>query len=149
MKDRTKTFELKDSEGNVHEYDCRPFPASQSMDLAVQILALLSRPGVALIGQLVDQQGAENVDLTKVDLGDLAGNLEGALSSIATKPEMLRRLLGRTRRDNRPLSNDDVFDDSFTGNWGELYLALKEVIVANGFIDFLSFMAKSKDGGEV
>lgn len=141
MEDRTKEVTITDRYGTEHAYEIRPLPASKSLDLAVRILAVISKPGVALLGQLAGEQGAENVDLTKIDLAELGNNLEGALTHVAQDTALIRRLFQNVTRDGKTVASDAGFDAAYTENFGEMYKALKEIIVANGFIPFLGSLA--------
>lgn len=141
MHNRMREVSIKDRFGDEHAYEIRPLPASKSLDLAVKILAVISQPGIALIGQLAGDGGAENVDLTQIDLSSLGGNLDGALNNIAADPSLIRRLFQGVTRDGKTVADDNGFNEAFTANFGEMYKALKEIIDTNGFIPFLGSLA--------
>lgn len=141
MESRTKEVTISDRDGVEHVYEIRPLPASKSLDLAVRVLAVISKPGIALIGQLAGEQGAENVDLTKIDLSTLGDNLDGALTNIAQDTSLIRRLFQGTLRDSKPVADDAGFNAAYTANYGEMYKALRHIIDANGFVPFISSLA--------
>jgi hypothetical protein len=146
---RVKQVTLNDREGNPHAYLITPIRASQSVDIALSILSCIAKPGSRLIRigieaeEINESSSPEEIQalLGKIDWSEMAQDAESVLRSLAEQPALVRRLFNGTFRDNADLSNDGHYDLAFSGNWGEWYVALKEIVAANGLLPFLDSLA--------
>lgn len=140
---------LKDRDGNEVSYLITPIRPSQSIDLALNILACIAKPGSRLIKLGLEAKGLDNLDdevqlkefLAQIDFTQFGADAESVLRSLAARPDLVRRLFDGTIRDNQDMSNDAQFDLAYMGNWGELYAALKVIVEHNGLLPFLDSLS--------
>lgn len=120
-----------DDDGNPHGYLIGLHPAAEGQKVVCQLLGLAAGPLAELLAAGArsggDALGAD-VDLQAV------GRQVGALLLGDAPPRLIRELLGYTSRDGRALRGDHEFNVAYTGNYGELLAALKEVVQANRFL---------------
>jgi hypothetical protein len=131
-----------------NEYVTVAHAPSQATDLALEIYAQLSGPGISLLQGLTDAQDNVSMDddvdelLKYFDTDKISGQVSGALSSLDEKH--LRELFRKTARNGKDLSVDAVYDEAYAGNWGEWLQAIYQIVQANGFLDFLSTISENK-----
>lgn len=131
---------LEDREGNPISYEIIPLRPSQNLDLALNILACIARPGARLISLAIEAEGADTEIeevLASVDLSDIGQDVESTVRSLAAEPTLVRRLFTNCMRDGADMGEDVHFDKAYAGNYGEMYEALKEIVDVNGLLPFL------------
>ena len=144
------TFELEDSDGQLHEYRVDTHPTREGSMLMLRLSALLSEPmlhAIRLGFKQMDRQDRAmgDIDIAAImeeaDLDDLGGSLRAALSGLSAAD--LHEFFAHSYRDGEPLQNVATYDSAYQGNWGEWMKALIRIIRVNGFMDFLSSMLGS------
>lgn len=125
-----------------HEYEVTPHPADEGWPLGAEILALGTEPLARLLkvwlsaeDELLDGLDAESV-IAQVDWGSIGSDAAAALRLLAKSPSLVQRLFKYTWRDGKDLSVSSVFNEAYTANYKELVLAMKTIVVANGFLPF-------------
>ena len=130
-----QTFTINDDDGIPHSYLVRLHPASDGRVLALQIGAMGVDvfAGLLVTAALSAVKGKNPLDTISTDqlTAALAG-LPKVVNSIT--PAMIDAILKHTDRDGRPLMARIEFDHAYSGNYGELALAIWEVIKANRFL---------------
>lgn len=115
-----------------HAYVVTKHPAPQGLPISLRFVST----GLAAVAEAV-AGGAANVD----DLAAAAGKGAAAVQRLLEADDadrFVRRILAFASRDGEPLSDDGAFERAFSGNYGELYQALVEVVVGNGFLPGLA-----------
>ena len=120
---------IADDNSGAHHYLIALHPAAEGQRVVLQLMGLLAGPLAELVAAGV-QGGGLSAD---VDFQGIGRQLGAVLLSDAP-PRLVRELLRYANRDGRPLSNDHDFNVAYTGNYGELMMALKEVVQANRFL---------------
>lgn len=146
-----KTLTLKDRAGKPVSYLITPLRPSQSIDLALNILACVAQPGARVVKLLVDtgeitaDTDTEKITeiMASVDLVALGADAESAIRSLANRPDLVRRLFVGTFRNDQDMGDDGSYDLAYGGNWGEWYVALKAIVQTNGLIPFLDMLGNS------
>lgn len=149
-------FTLPDRNGEQHRYTVTPF-GLDGAELVVEVRAMALEP----LGRVLESLGSLDGVLSNVtmdtDLGELfrrvvpnvpwaevAGDVRTALMQ-AGGFALVRRLLGKTRRDDQLLSDDRVFSRAYQRNWNEMFVAAFRVAEWN---DLLGFTFTSTDSNE-
>lgn len=124
-------FTLLDDSDTPHGYVVPLHPAVEGQRLMCQILALAAGPlaDLAAAFQRADGNGLD----ADVDLAAVGRQVGAALASDAP-PRLIRELLRYTARDGKGLAGDGDFNVAYTGNYGELLVALWRVVEANRFL---------------
>lgn len=133
-------FEVADAEGVTHRYEVTPHGADEGFEISARLVELgapvilaalepILAESDATVGGLLDVEAAELV--RRLPLGDIAGKL-GPL--VAAMPKMRRQLLKNAARDGVMLSKDAAFNAAYQRNYGELFLAIGQIVVGNGFL---------------
>ena len=140
-------FETIDSFGEKHKYVCEfhPFESDANV-LAWRLLELMSEPLAKMIPALFPSGGkmssanlqsiAEELNFSGDELMIVVkdiGNLIGKLNMPALTNELLKYAV----RDGKALSDPDNRDDAFSGNFGEVYKALYQIVRQNNFFPSL------------
>jgi hypothetical protein len=146
------SFIVYDEDGNPHEYTVRKHPATEGRMIALRLLGLGIEP---LAGLLVPMAlaavrgGGASSAITVDGLAQAVASLPAMISQIDAP--LIDAILKHTNRDGVPLMMRPGpvnlnFDAAYTGNYGELALALWEVIKANRFLSDarISAMLKSR-----
>lgn len=110
---RTKTFQLQDVDGGMHDYEVSPFGGRQGLALGRAIIPLFD--GVATV-----TGGDTNIDVTRA-LKAVSGILDES---------MIATVLGQTKRDGRLLTLA-VIDEVYMANYSELLQVIYEVLKFN------------------
>lgn len=120
---------IADDIGGAHSYLIALHPAAEGQRILCQLLGLAAGPLAELLaaGAVGDGLAA------KVDFHGLGRQLSAVLLGEAP-PRLIRDLLRYTSRDGRAMSNEHEFNLAYTGNYGELLVALSEVVQANRFL---------------
>ena len=120
---------IADDNGGAHHYLIALHPAAEGQRVVLQLMGLLAGPLAELVAAGVQGGGLSS----DVDFQGIGRQLGAVLLSDAP-PRLVRELLRYANRDGRPLNNDGDFNAAYTGNYGELMMALKEVVQANRFL---------------
>lgn len=140
-------FTITDDDGQPHAYTVRLHPASEGRILALQIgaMGVEAFAGLLVTAALAAVRGKNPMDVITADQLTVAiASLPKVIQAIT--PQMIDALLKHTDRDGRPLMGRPDFDAAYSGNYGELSLALWEVVKANRFLPVsrISAMLQSK-----
>lgn len=131
---------LTDDEGNAHSYMIARHPATEGGRVMCQILGLVTGPLARLIVSAFKamEGGGTLGDVLSRDISDLdldgVGQQVGAVLLSEASPKLIRELMRYVSRDGQRLSVDHAYNVAYTANYGELILALWEVVKANGFL---------------
>lgn len=157
-------FELTDALGRSHSYLVMEHPAGEGMALMYELLGL-GAPGVlalagaalksqemaaSIAGALAGEGGgvsaADVADLGRMladlDLEKLGGEIAKALGT-GRAPALTRKLLARTHRNGKSLSDDLTFGQAYQANYAELLQAVWRVCSINRFFPVPSTSASS------
>lgn len=115
-----------------HDYVITPFGALKGQPLFFEILALGVEPVLKALSGAELSQEAQMAAIAQS--GDA---LATAMRGLAGRPEVLRSLFENTVRDGVSLRSDGAYDAAYSANWGELLLAVKAIVEANGFLSFI------------
>jgi hypothetical protein len=137
-------FSLKDKSGNNHQYELTLHPPSESgIRIALQIAGLGIEPLAEMVGGILSELDLDGVQsmldldveaiLTKVDFSKIGEKLRPALLS-GDSPGLLMDILSLTYRDGKSLSDPEVFNPAYRGNYMELWKAVGKVIQINDFL---------------
>ncbi len=116
-------FVLSDDQGNEHRYSLTLLPASKALPLG----RVLYAKGLGPVAKLLTEKSAD-----REKLGAELLALVPQLIELLDVP-FLQQLLSGVQRDGLEVSTTAGFDRAFTANYGELVLAVVEVVKANGF----------------
>ena len=153
---RSVTFQLPDDSGGPHNYSLRLHRATEGRPILLRLAARGAGPLAELLrtasvdsmraairaptAPVADGSSADPAPqpgglgfLASMDVEALSGAMERALIGVAGDAGLQRDLLLYVERDRAPLRDEGVFDDAFTGNYGELLRLYGRVIVENGF----------------
>jgi len=148
-----------DADGNDHSYLMTQFGASQGIELAPVVIQCVAEP----LGQMLntfsalspeqpDEDTDEDVEApglvsTFFDSEFNAEEAGKAVSTMAQKvieaggPDFVHRLLSKTVRDKKPLSDKLTFDAAYQGNYMELLAVVGWVLTEN----FASALGRMSD----
>lgn len=144
---------LDDDAGQSHQYEIRPWPSSKGVKIGRKLLAIFGPLIVRVIGAIGEtRQTAQGVaspvasatgDATlATDVAGSDGEFNGDLAARGVErlamaivehgdDKLLLELLLGASRDGKQLTHPPVFDAAFAANYGELALALGEVLKVN------------------
>lgn len=137
------SFELKDADGNLHEYRVVPHKATDGFQVTLRLIALGAEPLGRLADSVFSGQGDVSLNMIMDDASVVEGLAfaavgadlsRGILSSAMNVPALVRGILKNTLRDGKPLDKDLNFNDAFSRNYLELMLAVYEVVKVNRFL---------------
>lgn len=166
-------FTLTDRKGQVHDYMVQEHPAGEGMTLMYELVGLGAPAVLALIsaalraedlvgtvmatlragaseGEASEEGGPEvgTADLSrmlgKAELGAVGQDIAKALAT-GKAPALTRKILARTLRDQRRLSDEGVFAMAYQANYAELLMAVWKVASINGFFPVPSMSTSSSD----
>lgn len=120
--------QIGDDNGAAHAYLISLHPAAEGQRVVCQLLGLVAGPLAELIAAGIEGGSAANVDFQGI------GRQVGATLLGDAPPKLIRELLRYTARDGRALANEHEFNVAYTGNYGELMVALSEVVRTNRFL---------------
>lgn len=138
-----------DVDGDEHSYIMTQFGALQGIELAPVVISCVSEPlGQMLntLGALTPEQKAADDDddveqpglVTSIFNSDFDAEAAGkAVATLAQKvveaggPDFVHKLLSKTVRDKKPLSDKLVFDAAYQGNYMELMAVVGWVLTEN------------------
>lgn len=141
------TFQLEGADGQLHDYEVTPHMTSEGTNLMLRVMATAAEPLSRLASAYLETKDEVSLDddlsdaLATLDLSQIGSDVKAALLGLDS--EILREFFARTRRDGESLTKVTAYDEAYQGNWAEWMQALKEIIRINGFIPFLSSLAKS------
>ena len=133
-----------------HDYLCKPHRPDAGIRVAAGVAALAAEPLAALAKSAVREM--DLFELVESDAGmplvmDAIGRLDSEAIGAAFRhaldvldPALMRAILANTWRDGKPLSDEEVFDEAYTANFGEL---LKAVWKVGGFNSFFGPLGTS------
>lgn len=156
------TFQLRDRNGEAHQYVVEPHGALKGLELATKIWGLAVPSTLTAIGTLLESdafRGAVVKALSSrgrttppeeqakgwevllqfaqgLDLGRI-GQEAGAALLGGQIPELLQSLLQGTTRDGKPLRTELVFEEAYRANPFEALQAAWRVCTINGFFPAL------------
>lgn len=153
-------FVVKDYAGKPHEYETTLVPSSLGCDIHRQLMACVAEPVLVAVYELMRTANADLAakaakQATKegvvdaislmegVDAGRIGAAARTALNSLPT--QLVRMILSMTSRDMVPLRMDAAFDAAYTANYGELDMALWEVVQANRFLSLQDILSLSTE----
>jgi hypothetical protein len=122
-----------------HQYQIQPHTTSELGPLALKLAALATGPVLTFLRGIGTEGSIAEMDLSQIDPSALQQSLLTLAQNLSG--EELRMLFSGCSRDNKHLSDPINYDKAFQGNWTEFFLALKEILSANGFLDFLDSSA--------
>jgi hypothetical protein len=123
----SETFQMKDRKGVAHTYKVVSLlRASVSLPLALRYQAVLS-------SKLLNFLAGDGMDGDAKEIGALAAQ---AFGQLADKPELIHGLFANVTRDGKLLEDEPMFDEAYSGNWDELYMAIPKLLLLNGIIPF-------------
>ena len=126
-----------------HQYVTIKHPPQEGLALSLRLLGT----GLGALAEAIGALGESKREIGAMLNGDLdnliAPATKGALGvqrllEADDAPAFIRRVLAHTSRDGEALSTDAAFERAFAGNYGELYEAVVEVVVGNGFLPGLA-----------
>lgn len=140
-------FTLHDADGVEHAYEVILHPATEGARIMWQLVAMGVEPVGKLAAGLLASDGLSATSIrtllndpaglerlrTGLDLTGLAASVRTSLASVQMGA-LTKDILSRTSRDGRDLANQLLFDEAYSGNYGELALALWKVVQANRFL---------------
>ena len=122
------TTTLKDADGQPHRYSCTRFGFDKSLDLKLEIVALLGAPGGQIVEALFSGQGLANFDArTAGEAVAQFGSLlleRGGSAFFAKFLEGVRRECNTGKGDFEDMGDQGARDAAFAGNHMEAYDAL-------------------------
>ncbi len=108
---------------NGHNYEVRPFPATQGIGLFLQLSELIGPTiGGALTGEVKE--------LSDVNVGSAVNELVKHIN-VGKYQNLITELMSTTVRDGKSIAAD--FEIHYAANYGELLAALGHIITANFF----------------
>ncbi len=108
---------------NGHNYEVRPFPATQGIGIFLQLSELLGPTiGGALTGEIKE--------LSDVNVGSAVTELVKHIN-VGKYQNLITELMSTTVRDGKAIAPD--FEIHYAANYGELLAALAHIITANFF----------------
>ena len=142
-----KTMTIRDDSGQDHSYSLTPHPPTEGIPLAGRILDVVGVPASKLLADMMSTGSLAAV--LEQDLKFSPEQIERALQLIISRLTdgaflaLIKSLLRYAQRDNKPLSNEAMFDMAYQANYGELAEALLWVIRENGMHRFLGRLPKA------
>jgi len=135
MSKKTKERSIADAEQRDHAYVVLQHPGEEGFELLTEILSVVGDS----LGRLLQAASSEEKE------GVLDGHAVGtALTQLAVEirksggPKLIKRILKYTTRDGKRFLPDGVgtdqmwtFNETFQGNYGEMFLAVGFVLEAN------------------
>lgn len=144
-----------DSEENSINVCIMTFGARKGIRIQAKLIKIIIKFGIgffSVLGQkdkakeMIDNGEKANflntdIDLSKIDLNQVATLL---ISELDEKNilELIMDLLGSTKIDNKPMTNVNLFDDTFAGEYGLLIEIIKDILEVN----FKSFFVNGAIG---
>lgn len=155
------TFELRDRWGEEHSYVCHLHEPLQAMGFALRV----AKAGGVPLGRLIESnlgilvrefttggtedEKAENLkqvflrllrgegdEKLKLDLPQGVDDIVSVLIELNDE-QLLAEVMRQTSRDGLKLNTVDAFNSVYRGNYAEMRKAMTEVVLINGFLDFL------------
>lgn len=155
-----QTFEATDADGKTHEYRVVPNTAVSGLDITLKLTAIGAEPLGTLADSLFSGSGAgklkglsvgslldDETILDGIDFAKIGGDIRRTIvqSSMAI-PSLIHAVLKNTLRDGKPLESVVHFNDAFTRNYGELFVAVFKVIQVNRFLPLSAISVLGKRG---
>jgi len=137
-KNRFKSFET-----HGHKYTVSTHDTTEALPIVGALLSAIPGPLLRAIQLLREKNPDASMldlnlsDLANIDLGDMGQDLSTAIEKIAARPELIKELFKHTTRDGDALRGG-TFEAAYSGNWGEFYAALFQIVKVNGFIPLSS-----------
>ncbi len=155
-------FEMADRNGTMHQYESTPF-GLDGIELAVEVRSMAAEPIARVLGSLGAMEAISHKIKEKgidTDLGELfrevikadipwaevARDVKSAFRA-AGGPQLIRKVLRRTYRDGKPLSDDTTFGKAYGRNWNEMFLAAFKVAEWNDLMGF-TFTSTDDSGAD-
>ena len=161
MFSNVREFTLSDAQGNSHTYQTHLHaPASGGMEIMWTLTALGAEPlgrlvhGFASSGALMQGIAAGMQSATNragdtggpfealsdmeidIDFASLGADLRKVLMLLDSH-DLARRIMSRTLRDGKRLSDDAAFNEAYVGNYWEYQRAVWKVVMLNRFFPLL------------
>ena len=135
MSEQRITFQLKG-----HKYQVLPFTPTEFGPFALKIAAMISGPLLSLLSAGMQGGGLASADLSSVD----PQKIQQSLLTIARElsPDEIDLIFSNTSRDSKHLGHRTNYDEAFAANWSEWFLAIREILKVNGFMDFLDMSSE-------
>ena len=155
-----RSVSISDNDGNVHQYRIHLHPSGEGLALATDVLAIVgpsagrgffdalrtmaSNPALRVPDDATDEQKAaaeakrEAAFLSVLADLDAQTLLQSAMTALVARgglQTIAPRLLKFTLRDGAKMDDAGALDMAYTGNYGELMKAMREVIDHNGFFE--------------
>lgn len=160
LKSDHEEFTLEDCAGNPHQYRVYYHTPDEAMALCLRIakaggqaLARVLENNLGLLVRSYLEGGLEGVNqeqiLKKIIASAVKGDGEVKLDARAAVEDLadvliesnelglVRKIFGKTRRDEQSLEDDDAYNMAYMANYAEYRNALWRIVQANGFLDFL------------
>lgn len=154
---RIKEFTAKCRKGITHNYEITPLDVDVQIEIALAVAPILGGPLGSFIGSMVQNIGPQleamaaegagslmDIELAGwADLAKVFGQIEWSTVGAELgdgvsklKPKLIRRVLAQCSRDGKPLSHKANFDNAYERNPYEMWMAMRHVLVIEGFVDF-------------
>lgn len=143
---RFKAFEI-----DGHKYTVTTHDTTEALPIVAALLAALPGPLLQAIQLLKEKHPNRSFleldfsDLGGIEFGKIGEDLSKAIESIGARPQLIKSVFRHTERDGQSLGGAH-FETVYSGNWGEFYKALFQIVKANGFIPLGS--TSQSDGEE-
>lgn len=127
-----QTFDVKSRDGSIHNYSCLPHPSRTGGGLNL-LLDIARIAGPVLGGAIKAMLGLPGDSLEDIDVSVLADSVSEIPERLVLQggADFVGKVLKYTRRDTKELSKPHEFDTAYTGNYGELILAVGKVLEIN------------------
>lgn len=156
-------FELADRNGTMHEYESTPF-GLDGIELAVEVRSMAAEP----IARVLTSVGALQAIMAKIQDDGLETDIEALFGEVikaeipwvevakdvkaafaaAGGSELIQKILKRTYRDGKPLSDARNIGKAYGRNWNEMLIATYRIAVWNDLLGFtLTSTGSSADEG--
>jgi len=117
-------FTLTARDGTEHDYTVTLHPTLEALDISNRLSCVIADPIWSLLTQ--DPDGG--------DVSVAGSHIRESIKEL--RPELIRKVLEYTDRDDLPLHTQENLDEAYRGNLRELYQAVWEVVQVNDFLPF-------------
>jgi len=154
---KTITETYKDSNGEDSKVMIMTFGAREGIKIQAKLLRIMVKFGLgffSVMGSNKDKKEElkknskelnnimdKDIDFSNIDINEIAALLISELGEDDVV-KIINRLLSTTSVDGKPMSDNNIFDETFAGEYGLLFEILKKVLEVN----FQSFLANGAIG---
>lgn len=143
------TFQVKDAQGNLHNYSTVPLnAATDGLQILEGLVSLgvvpMVEAGISVMAKLAGSGQSLQDAMNSIEI-DLDVEAIQAQFQAGFLRKNLPLLFKNTFRDGQRLSENNNLN-CYAGNYGEMLLAAKEVEKANGFLSVLDIFRDGESG---